>query len=55
MLTGDARLRGFGFPVVKSVLLLAVLVQPFVFREIELVLLGAGAGPVPLKQVAVVP
>ena len=41
--------------MVKSELLLCVSVQPFDFRRMELVLLAAGAGPLPLKQVAVVP
>lgn len=47
--------RGSGALVLKSVLLLLVLVQPFSLREIALVLLGAGAGAVPRKQFAVEP
>ena len=47
--------RGLGVVGLKSVLLLWVLVQPFSPREIEFVLLGAGAGPVPRKQFAVEP
>ena len=39
----------------KSLALLRVSVQPFVFRVAALVLLAAGAGPAPLKQVAVLP
>jgi hypothetical protein len=55
MLTGDAILRGFGFSGAKSVLLLRVSVQPSVLRMIALVLLGAGAGAAPRKQLAVAP
>jgi hypothetical protein len=55
MLTGDAMFRGLGAFVLKSVLLLRVSVQPFSVREIELVLLGAGAGAAPRKQLAVEP
>ena len=55
MLTGDAMFRGLGVLVLKSVLLLPVLVQPFSVRRIALVLLAAGAGRVPRKQLAVVP
>ena len=55
MLTGDATFRGLGLLVLKSALLLVVLVQPFWVREIELVLLGAGAGAAPRKQLAVEP
>ena len=47
--------RGLGALVLKSVLLLWVLVQPFSPREIEFVLLGAGAGAAPRKQLAVEP
>ena len=46
---------GLGALVLKSVLLLRVSVQPLSLREIELVLLGAGAGAAPLKQLAVEP
>ena len=55
MLAGDARLRGFGVPVLKSLLLLRVSVQPLAARAMALVLLGAGAGAPPLKQLAVEP
>jgi hypothetical protein len=55
MLTGEALLRGFGFPVAKSVLLVAVSVQPCDLRMIALVLLGAGVGALPLKHMAVEP
>ena len=47
--------RGLGALILKSALLLWVSVQPFSAREIEFVLLGAGAGLVPRKQVAVEP
>ena len=47
--------RGLGALVLKSVLLLWVLVQPFCPREIEFVLPGAGAGAAPRKQLAVEP
>ena len=39
----------------KSAALLCESVQPFEERMIALVLLGAGAGAVPLKQAAVLP
>ena len=55
MLTGDATFRGLGVLVLKSALLLWVLVQPFSAREIDVVLLGAGAGAAPRKQFAVAP
>ena len=55
MLTGDARLRGFGGAAVKSVVLFRVLVQPSDLRRMALVLLGAGAGALPRKQLAVEP
>jgi len=55
MLTGDAIVRGLGALVLKSALLFCVLVQPSSAREIEFVLLGAGAGAAPRKQVAVEP
>jgi hypothetical protein len=55
MLTGDATFRGLGALVLKSVLLLPEFMQPFSARWIALVLLGAGAGAVPLKQLAVEP
>ena len=47
--------RGLGALVLKSVLLLRVSVQPFWARWIAFVLLGAGAGAVPRKQLAVEP
>jgi hypothetical protein len=47
--------RGLGGPSAKSARLLRVLVQPFAAREIEFVLLGAGAGAEPRKQLAVLP
>ena len=55
MLTGDAIFRGFGITAAKSALLLEVSVQPFDLRMTALVLLAAGAGALPLKQVAVAP
>ena len=55
MVTGDAMLRGFGVAAMKSELLLVVSVQPSVLRRAALVLLAAGAGALPLKQVAVAP
>ena len=55
MLTGDAILRGVGGEAMKSVLLFRVLVQPSDLRMMALVLLGAGAGALPLKQLAVEP
>ena len=48
-------LRGFGCPVAKSLALLSVSRQPLLFRRIEFVLLGAGAGPVPSTQFALFP
>src|SRR4051812_25959957 len=45
---------GLGAPAVKSAALLAVL-SWVALRETELVLLGAGVGPVPAKSLAVVP
>jgi hypothetical protein len=47
--------RGLGGLVLKSALLLWVSMQPFSAREMALVLLGAGAGAVPRKQLAVAP
>jgi hypothetical protein len=55
MLTGDATLRGVGEAAMKSELLLRVSVQPSDLRMIALVLLAAGAGALPLKQLAVEP
>ena len=46
---------GLGAASAKSLALLRVSVQPFVFRVAAFVLLAAGAGAVPLKQVAVLP
>ena len=48
-------LRGVGVVEMKSALLLGVLVQPSDLRMMALVLLGAGAGALPLKQVALEP
>lgn len=48
-------LRGFGGPVAKSLVLFRVSVQPLAFLDTELVLLGAGVGPLPRKQLAVLP
>ena len=48
-------LRGVGLVAMKSALLLFVSVQPSDLRMIAVVLLAAGAGPLPLKQVAVEP
>src|SRR5205814_578467 len=50
-----ALLRGLGAPVAKSVELLSVSVQPPEPRSTAVVLLGAGVGPAPSKQFAVVP
>ena len=52
---GSADGCGSGTPAVKSAALLSVSVAPPPFRRSEVVLLGAGAGPVPSKQLAVVP
>src|SRR5881394_2995427 len=49
----EALLRGFGAAAVKSVAFWSVSVQPRPPRWSEVVLLGAGAGPVPSKAVAV--
>jgi hypothetical protein len=48
-------LRGFGGASVKSVALFRVSVHPVAFLVTALVLLAAGAGPLPLKQFAVLP
>ena len=48
-------LRGFGGASAKSEALLRVSVHPFAARVAAFVLLAAGAGPVPLKQFAVLP
>ena len=47
--------RGFGAPVAKSVELTSASVQPFLPRSTAVLLLGAGVGPAPSKQFAVVP
>ena len=47
--------RGFGAPTVKSAALLFVSVAPPFRRRAAVVLLGAGVGPLPSKQVAVLP
>ena len=46
---------GFGVANAKSLALLRVSVQPFPDLVAALVLLAAGAGPVPRKQFAVLP
>jgi len=46
---------GLGAVSAKSLALLCVSVQPLVFRAALFVLLAAGAGAAPLKQVAVLP
>ena len=45
---------GVGVPAVKSALLSSVSVHPFDSRMAAVVLLTAGVGPVPSKQLAVV-
>jgi hypothetical protein len=55
LLNGALLFLGFGAASAKSPALLCVSVQPFVFRVAAFVLLAAGAGAVPLKQVAVLP
>src|SRR5580692_9351382 len=50
----NEELRGFGAPAVKSAALLLVSAL-FALRLTEVVLLGAGVGPLPSKQFAVVP
>ena len=47
--------RGFGAMVAKSLELFCVLVQPFERRITAMALPGAGAGPAPRKQLAVLP
>ncbi len=47
--------RGFGAPVAKSAALTSVSTQPASARRSAVVLLGAGAGPLPSKQLAVAP
>jgi len=55
VLKGATVLRGFGGASAKSAALLRVSVHPFAARVAALVLLAAGAGPVPRKQFAVLP
>src|SRR4051812_21538633 len=50
-----AVLRGLGAPAEKSLALLLVSVHPLPARKTALVFDGAGVGPVPSKQFAVVP
>src|SRR5687768_1624114 len=53
---GDApRLRGAGAATMKSAALSFVSMQPPALRKAEVVALGAGARPLPSKQLAVVP
>lgn len=54
-INGEEVFLGFGGATAKSPALLRVSVQPFVARVTALVLLPAGAGPVPRKQLAVFP
>jgi hypothetical protein len=49
---GEAVLRGFGPPTVKSAALLFVSSQPFLFLFAAVVLLSVPVGPLPSKQVA---
>ncbi len=51
----DRLFRGFGTAVAKSLELFWVSVQPFEPRSAAVVLPGAGVGPTPLKQFAVLP
>lgn len=44
---GEAVLRGFGEPVLKSAALLSVSVQPFAARNAAIVLLKPGAAALP--------
>ena len=55
VLKGATVFRGFGGASAKSVALLRVSVHPLAVRVAAFVLLAAGAGPVPLKQFAVLP
>src|SRR5580765_2460295 len=55
LLVGELVLRGKGAAANRSALLLFVSVQPPFLRKSAVVLLGAGAGPAPSKQFAVVP
>ena len=52
---GELLLRGFGAEVTKSAALSLVSTQPPDFLKSAVVLLGAGAGPVPSKPFAVLP
>ncbi len=54
-LAGEPLLRGLGATAVKSAALLFVSVQPLLARRSAKVVLGAGAGPLPSKQLAVEP
>ena len=54
-LTGEELLRGVGLPVAKSEGLLSVSVQPLAPRRMATVALGAGALPLSLQVVLVVP
>ena len=47
--------RGFGTTASKSPALFRVSVQPLLFLETDLALLGATVGPTPRKQFAVLP
>lgn len=47
--------RGVGTPTAKSPALSRVSVQPLLFLETDLELLGASVGPTPRKQFAVLP
>ena len=52
VVAGVELLRGFGAPVAKSELLRSVSVQPLLILSCAFVLLGAAAGFVPSKQLA---
>ncbi len=52
---GELLLRGLGEPDAKSVEFWSVSVQPLLPRRTAVVLLGAGVGPLPSEQLAVVP
>ena len=54
-LIGEALFLGVGAPAAKSVEFVSVSVHPFAPRRTALVLLGAGVGPAPSKQLAVAP
>src|SRR5689334_22539338 len=55
LLVGDDVLRGFGVPLLKSSELSSVSVHPSLALKTAVVLLGAGVGPEPSKQLAVPP